>query len=706
MKRHLFPAAILAPAMLCVPAARAYIRLTITYGNGATAQVKRSDATAAGTQFYINNLIASGYQSGASGKTVTVISTGSNPTQAIRAAGATWNASGSAVKFLALKSTTAVINPADGQNTIAVGSTASDLSVVGAAVAVTVNTAANITAGSTPTGDVTDSDVILNPAIQFSTDGSTTVDLQSVLTHEFGHSLGLDHSGLLGATMFQYTQLGERYLGQDELSFASTVYPQKAGLLGTINGKVVAADGSAVQNGLVALIDTTNGNTLTALTASDGTYTVQAPPGSYVVTAEPMGSGSIVQPGNLYLPATAVVTSNFQVTALGGFSAPSTISLAAGGTASVPNLTVTAGATSLSVPFVGIGKAGGAGDIRNVLSATPLTVASGQSVDIGLIGGGIDATTTVQVIGAGISVVGGSTHVDNSISFGGSLAGDPMLRATLNITARQTPTLASVIVTKGGNSLPLSGLLVIVPPTPTFPSNGVVSAASYLGPTQNGGVSPGGIYSIYGANVGPSVPVVPSGYDLYGNLATTLGGVTVTFDGVPAPLFLSYSGQLNLQAPFEVAGKTTTQVVVNYNGSASAAVAVPVVATQPAFFTVTAEGKDAIIQNFPDYSLNTAANPIARGGVVLLYGTGLGNLGYSLATGQPGIVPPSSYTSTYSCSFGGQTASAYAYWNYGFVGEATWTVAVPITASTGAVALTCTDTASGFATQQGTIFLK
>jgi uncharacterized protein (TIGR03437 family) len=134
--------------------------------------------------------------------------------------------------------------------------------------------------------------------------------------------------------------------------------------------------------------------------------------------------------------------------------------------------------------------------------------------------------------------------------------------------------------------------------------------------------------------------------------------------------------------------------------------AVPVVATQPAFFTVTPLGTDAVIQNFPDYSLNSASNPIARGGVVLLYGTGLGNLGYSLATGQPGIVPPSSYASKYSCSFGGVSTSAYAYWNYGFVGEATWTVTVPSNAPAGAVSLTCTDSVSGGTTQQGTIYLK
>jgi uncharacterized protein (TIGR03437 family) len=171
-------------------------------------------------------------------------------------------------------------------------------------------------------------------------------------------------------------------------------------------------------------------------------------------------------------------------------------------------------------------------------------------------------------------------------------------------------------------------------------------------------------------------------------------------------LYLSYSGQLNLQVPFEVAGKTSTKVVVDYFGSRSDPVTVPVVAAQPAFFTFTPAGTDVIIQNFPDYALNRAGNPIVRGGIALLYGTGLGKLGYALATGQPGVVPPSTYASTHSCSVGGKTAGAYVYWNYGFVGEAIWTITVPNDAPTGAVALTCTDSATGTTTQPGLIYVK
>jgi uncharacterized protein (TIGR03437 family) len=385
------------------------------------------------------------------------------------------------------------------------------------------------------------------------------------------------------------------------------------------------------------------------------------------------------------------------------------VPVAAGATVSAPTLTVAAGVSSLTVPFGGIGQAGVNGDIAHVTSATPFVIPSGQSVDIGLIGGNIDATSSIAVIGQGISVRAGSVRVDPKVSFSGSLLGMPMVRATLDIAPHQSPTLASVVVTKGANVVTLSGILVLVPPTPVFTASSVVNAASYKG---NGVVSPGGISSIYDSatsSLGPTPYVQNTSYDLYGNLPTSAGGVSVTFDGVPAPIYFASGGQLNVQAPFEIAGKTTTQAVVNYYGSKSAPVTLSVAAAQPAFFTFTPVASDAIIQNFPDYSLNSAANPVARGGVAILYGTGIGQLPYTLATGQPGVVPPSSYSSKYTCSFGGAsgtTANAYGYWNYGFVGEATWTVPVPSGSPTGAVALTCTDAVSGASTQQGTIYIK
>jgi uncharacterized protein (TIGR03437 family) len=688
MKRILLPA--ISALVMLTPAADAYIRSSFSYTDGSFAFIKRSDASGAGVQFYVNSLIAAGLQSSATGKSVTVVTTGSNPVAAIRTSAITWNGiNGSALHFLAIQSTTKGIDSTDGQNTIAFGSTAADLSLLGGALAFTVNSGASFTVGTGPTGDVADSDIMLNPAYSFSTDGTTNYDLQAVMTHEFGHVLGLNHTGLVGATMFQFPYLAARFLSSDELAFAAAIYPRATPSLGTLAGKVVAADGSPVQTGLMTIIDTSGGTALSALTAADGTWSVQAPPGSYVVYADALTSTSLVEAGNLYLTTATTVTSNFQATMLGGFSSPMALAVTSGNTTTAPNLTVTAGSTPL------VYNSGGVSQLNN----TGIVVQSGQSVLLTVRGTGLDPTATVQAFGAGVVVHPGSVVADPNSSAG--------FKVTLDIAARTTPALASLIITKGSNVLALSGILSVVPPAPKFTAAGVVNAASYKGPTAAGGVSPGGIYSIYdstGNSLGPNPFVQPSGYDPYGNLGTSLGGVSVTFDGVPAPLYLSYAGQLNLQAPFELAGKSSTQVVVSFYGSASAPVTVPVVATQPSFFTATPLGADSIIQNFPDYSLNGNGNAVARGGTVLIYGTGIGKLNYALATGQPGVVPPSTANNA-SCSFGGQSTPAFTYWNYGFVGEAIWVATVPAASPTGSVTITCTDP-TGAATQAGTIYVK
>lgn len=718
--------------LLLAPAGFGYVREVTS---GATpVPLVRADNTA--IAFFLNNLIVPGYQSPITGSASPNITSDSNPLQAVRIALATWNAVSAAnIHFLPLQATASVINPNDFQATIAFGSTASDLSTVGSALAVTVDSyvlgPSNVVNGSLvvcssnckypAAGDITDSDIILNPAYTFSTSGTAGAhDLQAVLTHELGHSLSANHTGLLGGTMYPYINgTIPRYLSTDDLAFVNSVYPAPSAPapFGTISGKIMTTQSVPIAYGLITMIDTTGGSTVGGLTNPDGTFSVQVPPATYIVYVEPYNSVLQLGPGNFYLTtAEAAMVSSFQAAMYGGAASPTQVSVTANTTSTV-NISVTAGSSPVRMQNYAFGGAGKSGDILTLNSLNgPIQVASGAAVntiDFTFIGPGLDATLTdanFRVYGQGISVHPGSVRIDQNAIF----PQGPLIRATLDIPARQTDTLASIFISTASGTLSLSGIFTVTPPTPTFAVSGVISNAAYTGiPFE---VSPGGIYSIYYANtpnLGPANPVLDGGYDAYGFLPTVLAGVSVTFNGIAAPMFYAAAGQLDFQVPFELAKNlqngvvTTTQVIVNYLGSASAPVAVPLVPSQPTFYSIGTAG--AVLAINQDGTLNSAQNPAPRGTTVTIYGDGVGAVSYSIVTGEgaPGL-PSSSYTGSYTYSIGASppAPASFGGWSPGSVGLAQWNLQIPSGTPSGVASVVVTD-ALGASSQSGaTIFVK
>jgi len=155
---------------------------------------------------------------------------------------------------------------------------------------------------------------------------------------------------------------------------------------------------------------------------------------------------------------------------------------------------------------------------------------------------------------------------------------------------------------------------------PLFVSSGIVDAAS----GQAGTVTPGKIVVLYGSRVGPAT-LTGAQLQSDGRVATQLGGTQVFFDGTPAPLLYTSSGQLAAVVPYGVDGKTGTQVQIQTtSGGLSDKVALPVVPVAPSLFSAdfTGSGQGAIINQ--DGSVNGSSKPAAKGSIVLLYATGEG----------------------------------------------------------------------------------
>lgn len=183
---------------------------------------------------------------------------------------------------------------------------------------------------------------------------------------------------------------------------------------------------------------------------------------------------------------------------------------------------------------------------------------------------------------------------------------------------------------------------------PQFTAEDVRNAADL----RSGGVAPGEVVVLLVPNAGPA-EMVPWGLAANLAVAEPIGETRVYFDNVSVPIIYSVRGRIGTVVPLAVAGRKTTEVVVEYGGKRSAPVTVNVVSSAPAVFTLDASGKGAAAMLNETGCCNSVRNPAVRGTVVSLYATGEGRL-------SPGRVAPE-----VSVTVGGVPAPIVFTENYG-----------------------------------------
>lgn len=199
-----------------------------------------------------------------------------------------------------------------------------------------------------------------------------------------------------------------------------------------------------------------------------------------------------------------------------------------------------------------------------------------------------------------------------------------------------------------------SGVMSALGQAPAIdPNRTVQNAGNY----QAGPVAPGSFVAIFGTNFGSSLALA----DTIPLSTGPLGGVTVTFNGVPAPLVAvghdttpDHDDQINAQVPWDVmsGGQSgTAQVVVTRGSASSPAANVQIVPMAPGLMIVGADSGGVlrpVAYNQPDYTL--AYPPTAFPGglparpakindpnTLVLLATGLGPVTFTPPNGSPPV---------------------------------------------------------------------
>ncbi|MGH9665095.1 MAG: hypothetical protein ACRD9L_11785, partial [Bryobacteraceae bacterium] len=144
----------------------------------------------------------------------------------------------------------------------------------------------------------------------------------------------------------------------------------------------------------------------------------------------------------------------------------------------------------------------------------------------------------------------------------------------------------------------------------------IVGTASAAGTAVSSVGAPIEIFSLYGYDIGPPVPLTAQIAD--GIVASSLGGYQILFNGVPAPLLYVGANQINCVIPGELKADSAAIQIVTPQGTFQGPIMF-LTGTQPEIFQI---GGHALAVN-QDGGLNSAEHAASPGSVVSIWATGL-----------------------------------------------------------------------------------
>jgi hypothetical protein len=391
---------------------------------------------------------------------------------------------------------------------------------------------------SVPGNEILQFDIVINGVEQswftdFNDSNNTNYFVEGSLTHEIGHSLGLSHAAIGGATMLYAGQTGvdtQAGLSVDEVAYARTLYPSGSILstLGNLKGTVTKS-GSPVF-GAAVILEGTNGNLAGGtVTLANGTYILNSvPPGNYYVRVWPLDDAAAFN----WLIQGQDISSSFSGADTSFLPTGNTAVTLSAGTTNTLNFTVTNGTPAFRITLIRTPVT----DPGNyAIIGLPTTMSPGQSnYTIGVFSADLPITgATFTITGDGLTL--GSPTFDPGTIFSG-LNGISM---SISVASNATPGLRTFIVQQGGNVAYANGFLEILPLIPDYNFDGLDDRfqRKYFFPFTSTNAAPnadpdGDGFVNYAEYVAGTDPTNPASFLKLLSTTTASNGTTVVWQSV------------------------------------------------------------------------------------------------------------------------------------------------------------------------------